>query len=141
MLTDEGAQSAELLFTPDLSSEHAERDPSLGSTGLHIATVESFSSVDPDLHASLKSNVLLSGGTTCIPGLPERLQAELDASLGHAACEVHMFAQDYRNTAEWMGACVVASMWAEASPVAEFVTKHEWFEWGPSICHRKFSSQ
>ena len=71
--------------------------------------------------------------------LAKRMQAELDASRSTGTTAVRVFERDFRNIAERLGGCVVAAMWAEASPVFEFVTKEDWLEWGPAICHRKFS--
>lgn len=137
--TNQAAQCAELLFTPETDVGGLGRDTSLGTTGTHSAVLSSFAAVDHDMHSILKNNVLLSGGSTSIQGLPERLQVELDAALGQGDACVRMFASDYRNVAEWIGGSVVAAMWQEACPAAEFVTKEEWFEWGPAICHRKFA--
>ena len=137
--TNQAAQCAELLFTPETDVGGLGRNPALGTTGIHSAVLSSLAAVDHDMHAALKNNVLLAGGSTSIPGLPERLQVELDAALEQGDACVRMFAADYRNVAEWIGGAVVATMWQEACPAAEFVTKEEWFEWGPSICYRKFA--
>lgn len=38
--------------------------------------------IDPDLHATLLSNVVVTGGTTLIPGFLERLNQELTTLAG-----------------------------------------------------------
>ena len=136
-LHDEATRCAELLFSPS-SSIAGKIDVRLGSTGIHQATLAALGSVHSDVQRMLRNNVLLAGGSTCLPGLADRLQFELDTILSPGAASVHMFAPDYRNTAEWMGGSVVAHMFAESCHACEFVTKDEWFEWGPNICFRKF---
>jgi len=63
----------EALFFPDQIVQGSE------VLGLHKMTYETITTCDVDIRKDLYSNVILSGGTTLYPGLPERLEKELDA--------------------------------------------------------------
>jgi actin beta/gamma 1 len=63
----------EALFFPDHIQQGSE------VLGLHKMTYETIVTCDVDIRKDLYSNVILSGGTTLYPGLPERLEKELDA--------------------------------------------------------------
>lgn len=152
---------AEVLFQPVLAN-----DPSRGVLGLHAATHMAVKDCDPDIQDLLYSNVLVTGGTTLTPQLPLRMQVKHSAcwwfvctiayavgidlpcaspctqnelSALDARAEVHVFADDYCQPAEWIGGCVVAALWAAgAGGPAGFVTAQEWQEEGPSVTMRKF---
>ena len=66
---DQAFRCAESLFQPALVG----RDEG----GIHQLTHRSISKSDIDLRKDLYKNIVLSGGTTMLPGLPERLHAEL----------------------------------------------------------------
>lgn len=59
----------ELLFNPS--------DVSLAQAGVAEVIVDAISSVHPDLHALLYSNIVLTGGSCCCPGFRNRLLTEL----------------------------------------------------------------
>ena len=59
----------ELLFHPS--------DISLPQAGVAELIHDAVSSVHPDLHGLLYSNVILSGGSCCCPGFTDRLYSEL----------------------------------------------------------------
>lgn len=84
--------------------------------------------IDPDLHAALLSNVVVTGGTTLIQGFQDRLQAELQAlSSGlkvkiskvflcsYLGSEAKIFAASSATPAErmhssWLGGSILASL-------------------------------
>jgi actin-related protein len=63
----------EALFDPSLIKEGDE------TPGMHTMTFKSIQECDVDIRKDLYENVILSGGTTLYEGLPDRLEAELNA--------------------------------------------------------------
>jgi actin len=62
---------SEALFQPSLLQ--------IEGTGIHEITHNSITKCDVDIHESLYGNIVLSGGTSMLSGLAERLQKELAA--------------------------------------------------------------
>eukprot|EP00971_Amphidinium_carterae_P258231 5125811-Amphidinium_carterae.1 len=62
---------AEVLFKPHLIGKEA--------NGIHELVFQSIAKSDCDLRRELYANVVLSGGTTILPGLGERMARELTA--------------------------------------------------------------
>eukprot|EP00656_Telonema_subtile_P038352 TRINITY_DN430_c0_g3_i2.p1 TRINITY_DN430_c0_g3~~TRINITY_DN430_c0_g3_i2.p1 ORF type:complete len:393 (-),score=84.47 TRINITY_DN430_c0_g3_i2:594-1772(-) len=60
----------ELLFQPSMNNKEA--------VGLHQMASRSIDSCDPDMRNDLLSNIVMAGGTALFPGMPERLQRELE---------------------------------------------------------------
>ncbi|KAI8321773.1 Actin/actin-like protein [Martensiomyces pterosporus] len=69
----------EALFHPS--------DIGLEQGGLHEAIMQSVSACPENTRGVLLSNILLVGGTASLPGLQQRLQAEVQAA---ASCRVHI---------------------------------------------------
>ncbi|CAD7922516.1 unnamed protein product [Amoebophrya sp. A25] len=65
--------------------------------------------VDIDLRRDMYYNVVLSGGTTLFPGLPERLQFEL-TRLAPPKCQPRVLLPETRRYVVWKGAAVLAQM-------------------------------
>jgi len=113
----------ELLFNPSLVGRE--------DGGVHHLVHGTVNSCDVDIRKDILGNVLLSGGTTCIRGFPERLQNEL-SKICHT--DVRVTAPKGRNYSAWEGASMVANSPAFSS---RWITKREWEEYGPSIAHKK----
>jgi actin-related protein len=47
--------------------------------GFHELSYQSILKCDVDIRKDLYSNIVMSGGTTLFPGIPERLNAEVTA--------------------------------------------------------------
>lgn len=86
-----------------------------------------------DLRRELHANVVLSGGTTMFPGLPERLTNELQM-LTTVNTKVKVIAQPERKYAVWIGGSILASL---STFQALWITRQEYDETGPAIVHRK----
>ncbi|KAI8870639.1 Actin/actin-like protein, partial [Ramicandelaber brevisporus] len=103
--------------------------------GLAAMVVESVSKCDADVRPQFCSNILLTGGSTLIPGFTERLQAEVTTALPGLRVKV----QASGNTAErqfgsWIGASMVSSL---GTFHQLWVSKQEYEEQGSSIIAKK----
>ncbi len=76
---------------------------------------------------------MLSGGTTCYPGLPERLAAELKA-LAPPAVKIKVVAPPERKYSVWTGGSILASL---STFQGSWIDKADFLAAGPSIVHRK----
>jgi len=86
-----------------------------------------------DYHNDLYRNIVLSGGTTMLPGFVDRLQKEM-ALLAPSTYKIRVIASPERKYSAWIGGSLLASMPTFRS---EFLSKQDYSESGPSIVHRK----
>jgi len=115
----------EVLFQPNLIG--------LEQEGIHKLTFKSILKSDIDIRKSLFNNIVISGGTTMFPGLPQRVQQEI-TSLAPDSANVKVIAAPERKYSVWIGGSILSSL----STFEEmWVTKDEYDESGPSIVHRK----
>jgi len=115
----------EVLFRPNLIG--------LEQEGMHKLTFKSILKSDIDIRKSLFNNIVISGGTTMFPGLPQRVQQEI-TSLAPDSANVKVIAAPERKYSVWIGGSILSSL----STFEEmWVTKDEYDESGPSIVHRK----
>ena len=101
--------------------------------GIHELVFNSIMKCDVDTRRELYQNVCLSGGTTMINGLPERLNKEL-VSLAPSTIKVKIIAPAERKYSVWIGGSVLSSL---STFQANWISKSEYEEAGPSIVHRK----
>ena len=110
----------EALFQPSLlpGADDQQR-------GIHKLAIDSIHKCDSDISASLLQNVVLSGGTSMIRHLPERVEAELAALAPSERIKVH--ASTERSHATWIGGSILASL-----PTFQdlWVTKADYEEYG-----------
>lgn len=115
----------ELLFKPDFEGKENE--------GAHEMTYSSIMACDIDVRKDLYSNIILSGGTTMLTGLPERINKEVTARCP-PAMKVKVIAQPERKFMVWIGGSVMAAL---STFQAMWISKQEYDEVGASIVHRK----
>jgi len=87
-------------------------DPSrvgMDSGGVHEIVVRSISRCDVDIRREMFGNVVLSGGTTVIPGLAERLAKEV-SSLAPPGVRVRVVAPPDRKYSVWIGGSILGSL-------------------------------
>merc|ERR1711943_72246 len=128
----------ELMFKPALDGKEM--------MGLHELTKKTVNDCDLDVRKDLLGNVVMSGGTTMFPNMPERLQAELQGLVPEAT-KVKVIAPPERMISVWIGGSILASlstfsrMWInqysqpDASPP---ITGYD--EVGPRIVHQMCNS-
>jgi actin-related protein len=88
---------------------------------------------DMDIRKDLFANIVLSGGTTCYAGLPERLAKELIA-LAPPSIKVKIIAPPERKHSVWIGGSILASL---STFQSSWIDKSEYAASGAAIVHRK----
>lgn len=75
--------------------------------GIHRAVVQAAMSCEEQLRGVLLSNIVLVGGSATLPGLRERLQAEVQAMVP-PACRVQIRVPENPASAAWSGGCKIS---------------------------------
>ncbi|XP_077236417.1 actin-like isoform X2 [Tasmannia lanceolata] len=101
--------------------------------GVHEIVFKSIMKCDVDIRREMYGNVVLSGGTTMLPGLPNRLAKEL-SSLAPASVRVRVVAPPERKYSVWIGGSILASL---STFQQMWISKEEYMESGSSIVHMK----
>ena len=102
-------------------------------SGIHECTSNSIMKCDVDIRKDLYANIVLSGGTTMLPGIVDRMQKEITA-LAPSTMTVKVIASPERKYSTWIGGSIFASHPAFRLTC---ISKAEYDEYGPSIVHRK----
>lgn len=118
-------KTPELLFRPELNGIEAD--------GIHQLCFKSIQKCDIDIRSELYSNVVLSGGSSMFPGLPERLEKELQ-DLIPAGKKIKIGAPEDRKYSVWTGGSILASL---STFENMWITSQEYQENGASIANRK----
>lgn len=124
---EERFKCPELLFQPHLDG--------LECDSLDQAINDSIMKCDNKCLEQLYGNILISGGTSMLEGIAERINKEISR---HAPSTMitKAFAEENRQYAAWIG----GSFFSYLSTFRRIVmTKDEYQENGPSFCHTKFS--
>ncbi|KAI8018736.1 hypothetical protein LOK49_LG04G00073 [Camellia lanceoleosa] len=116
----------EVLFDPSRNGME------LGG-GIHETVFKSIRRCDMDIRRDMFANVVLSGGTTVIPGMADRLLKELN-SLTPPGVKVRVIAPPERKYGVWIGGSILASL---STFQQMWITKDEYMESGSSIVHMK----
>merc|ERR1711998_467799 len=90
----------ELMFKPALDGREM--------PGLHQLTDKTVKDCDLDVRKDLLGNVVMSGGTTMFPNMPERLQNEIQTLVAEAT-KVKVIAPPERMISVWIGGSILAS--------------------------------
>ena len=117
----------EALFFPELIQQGSE------IKGLHTMTHASIQECDIDVRKDLYGNIILSGGTTLYPGLPDRLEKEVDAMCAQPGI-VKIVAPADRYYSVWVGGSTLCSL---ATFESQWVTKEDYQDAGAEVVHRK----
>ncbi|XP_044025580.1 uncharacterized protein LOC122863288 isoform X1 [Siniperca chuatsi] len=126
-LGSERFRAPEILFKPELIG----RD----HYGMHESVFKSILRSDVDLRRCFMGNIVLSGGNTLLPGLPERLQAEIRRLVsGDMGQSVRVTSPEDRDFSVWHGGAVLASLPTFSSA---WISQEEYEEYGPQIVFRK----
>ncbi|XP_041831227.1 uncharacterized protein LOC121633367 isoform X1 [Melanotaenia boesemani] len=126
-LGTERFRAPEILFQPQLIG----RD----HYGMHKSVFKSILSSDVDLRRCFLENIVLSGGNTLLPGLPERLQAEIKSLVpADMGVNVRVTSPKDRDFLVWSGGAVLANLPTFSSA---WISHEEYEEYGPQIVFRK----
>lgn len=123
-LSNERHRSSEVLFQPSLvgSEEKA----------VHDVLLTSILASDMDLRSTLFSNIVLSGGSTLLPNLGDRLLFEVRKRAPERT-RIRISATPERKESAWVGGSILASL---ATFKNMWVGRNEYEEYGSSILHR-----
>lgn len=121
---DERFRCTEPMFNPSLIG--------LGSFGIHETVYDSIMKCDPDIHKTLCSNTVLSGGNSTISSFADRLQLEIKALA--PALKIKIEASKDRRYYAWIGGSILTS---QSTFQKMWISKQEYNEFGPKIVHRK----
>ena len=89
--------------------------------------------VNEDYRGDLYDNIVVDGGTTCLPGFADRLKKEVQA-LAPPTMRTRVIARPERTLLSWVGGSFLGSL-STFQPM--WITKAEYDEAGASIVHRK----
>lgn len=113
---EEGGPAEETSSTADAANENGKRPIQTGSPKIDIPGVadlvnESIMATDVDLRASLAHNIVLTGGTSSIPGFSDRLMSELNKKLPALKFRIlttgHLRERQYQ---AWLGGSILTSL-------------------------------
>ena len=100
-ILNERFRCPELLFKPNLNGFEFK--------GIHDLVFDSVMNCDINTRADLFTNIILSGGSTMITGLPERLDKEMK-NLVPSRIRSKIIAPEYRGLNEWIGGSILGSL-------------------------------
>ncbi|KAJ0091391.1 hypothetical protein Patl1_13622 [Pistacia atlantica] len=115
----------EVLFDPSRTG--------IESGGVHEIVVRAIRRSDMDVRREMFGNLVLSGGTSLLPGLADRLAKEL-CILAPPGVRVRVIAPPERKHSVWIGGSILASL---STFQQMWITKNEYMESGSSIVHMK----
>ncbi|KAI3691347.1 hypothetical protein L2E82_49686 [Cichorium intybus] len=115
----------EILFQPYLIGMEA--------VGIHEMTYKSIMKCDLGLRKDLYGNIVLSGGSTLLPGMADRMNMEITA-LAPSSMKIKVVAPPERKHSVWIGGSILGSL---STFQQMWISKAEYDESGPSIVHRK----
>ncbi|AFZ78941.1 actin, putative [Theileria equi strain WA] len=125
-LVKERITSPELLFKPEIAGRNC---PNLAEICYHSVRMCS-----PELHRTMFSNILLTGGTTLFEGFLDRCEYEIGALVNKNVPVKVISSTHPRDIAVWIGGSIIANL-PNFQPM--WVTKEEYDEAGPTVIHRK----
>jgi len=117
-------RASEVLFRPSVSG--SEELP------VHDVLLSSILKSDMDLRSTLFSQIVLSGGSTLLPGFGDRLLYEVRARAPERT-KIRISAPPDRIHSAWVGGSILASL---ATFKNMWATKAEYEEYGSSLLHR-----
>ena len=127
-------ECGEVLFSPYLLGRDSE--------GLSEMVFKSINASPMDVRSQLYNGMLLSGGTTMLPGISTRIQRDLrrfhkDLRGGSASSKIRIKVEDppYRKYLVYIGAVTLANIYKN-NPENTWIYKFNWEEEGPRILHK-----
>ena len=122
---DERFRCPETLFQPAFIG--------MESAGIHETTYNSIMKCDVDIRKDLYANTVLTGGTSMLPGIADRMQKEISA-LAPPTMKIKIIAPPERKYSVWIGGSILASL---STFQQMWISKAEYEDSGASIVHRK----
>ncbi|KAK3589539.1 hypothetical protein CHS0354_041664 [Potamilus streckersoni] len=101
--------------------------------GAHELIHSSIMKCGIDIRKDLYSNIVLSGGSTMIPGLADRMKKEISA-VAPCRMKVKTIVSPERQYSVWIGGSILASL---SNYAQMWISRQDYNEYGPEIVHRK----
>lgn len=114
----------EILFKPEIVG--------LDCEGIDKKIYQSILGCNPEFHDQLFSNIVLSGGTSMMKGLKERIEKEM-ICLSKNGQNVHVTSNQYNKYSAWTGASMFSTT---PSSKKSFISYDEYNEAGVQIVHQ-----
>uniref|UniRef100_A0A914H8B6 Actin n=1 Tax=Globodera rostochiensis TaxID=31243 RepID=A0A914H8B6_GLORO len=124
-LNNERFRCPEALFKPSLLG--------VKSAGAHEMIYNAIKKCGIEYHKELYANIVLSGGSTMYSGIAKRMKKEITA-LATSTMEVKVIAPPERKHSVWIGGSILASL---STFQQMWISKAVYYEFGPSVGHRK----
>ncbi|XP_028395498.1 actin, clone 302-like isoform X2 [Dendronephthya gigantea] len=128
-LQDEKFRCPELLFKPSLMRNLNEYDI---KEGIHKVCFDTIAKCDSEIQPLLHKGIVLSGGSTLIPGLEKRLEKEVQG-LVPTGTTVEVIAPEQRKNSVWIGGSILGGM---ATFKDMWITKEQYTDQGPSVMQK-----
>ncbi|KAK5579475.1 hypothetical protein RB653_009158 [Dictyostelium firmibasis] len=112
-----------------------ERFVGMKSSGIHEIIYYSIMKCDVDIRKDLYGNVVLSGGTSMLPGFADRMNKELSA-LAPPTMKINIISPPDRKYSAWIGGSVLARYFLTFQE--NWIHKEEYYKSGSLIVHRKY---
>jgi len=125
-LNNERFAVPELLFHPS--------DIGVQQMGISEAIVHVIGNFPPEVQFELYKNILLTGGSSCLPNFKERVEKDV-RMMSPAECDVRISIASKPVSDAWEGGCLLTKDPQFSSKV---VTKKEYEEHGFSLCQERF---
>jgi len=128
-------EATEILFNP--GSFNINQD--IGGykfNGIPNMVIESINTCEPDIRRDLYSSIVLTGGTSILPGLPERLNRDLEQAIPSAfkVKTVPTSTKTEKCYGVWIGGSILASL---GTFHQMWLSKQEYEEHGVNLLRRK----
>ena len=123
-IAEERFRCAERLFRPEMNGFEFD--------GIDKAIFDTITSCDSDLMRDLYRNIIISGGTTMLPGFAERIEKEL-GRLAPVTARIRVIAPPQRRYAAWIGGSILGGLPTFPQMV---VTHGAYNDSGPGIVDR-----
>lgn len=125
-------QTSEILFKPSIFADIKIQDHDR-NVGVHELVKDSIEMCDGFLQKDLYNNIVLSGGTSMLPGFGDRMKKEIHG-LVKGLRVTNIITDSQRKYAAWIG----GSMYASLETFGQLkVTAQEYFA-DPTMVHKKF---
>jgi actin-related protein len=102
--------------------------------GLPDLTIKGLHSCNLDIRKDVYNTIVITGGTSLLPGLAERLKKGVEDLRYHNTYKVGIVAAPERGIGSWVGGSILGSL---TNFHDSLVTRLEYDESGPTIVHRR----
>ena len=129
ILIDPGTYTCpNIFFSPKLLGSN--------SDGVQKVVSDSLMSADSDIHSSLMSNFILSGGSTLFPGFESMFENEICKLVPTSSSSIEIVSPHDRQYSAWIGGSLLASQ-LQSTHSNMWVSKLDYNEHGSQIIHKK----